>query len=392
MPLVCEMRHPKSMDFQNEKKVVLLRDVQGMEWEDIRKEVQNLEGMRPSLSLIQRAYKEFNTKQGRRVYKYANCGNVATKVTEEVGKFLIHRLKVLRKKWVVTSTTLQRELFTARNVKLEASTIRKVLRKHGYKWLPKAQKRKYSPERMAERLKFAKAVLRLSRAQLRERLSFSMDGVVLSLPPKDATHRFNYCAQGETHMWRLPGEAASPELAGKEDYPAQLDHGARAVPMWGGLSEGGFSVVAFHKRRKFNTAEWVKVVRSGKLANAIRALDPVLADGPWYVLCDNESFLTTADSTTAHEEAGVIVWNVPASSPDLNPVEQMWAWLRKQLLQKDREDLNAKRPPIQRTAFQARVRSLLATQKARRVASRIAGGFRKKCQEVVKKKGAMARG
>jgi hypothetical protein len=71
----------------------------------------------------------------------------------------------------------------------------------------------------------------------------------------------------------------------------------------------------------------------------------------------------------------------------------MWAWLRVQLRRLDREDLVAKRPPIQRTAFQARVRNLLATQAAQRVASRIAGGYRKKCLEIVAKKGVtMARG
>ena len=59
----------------------------------------------------------------------------------------------------------------------------------------------------------------------------------------------------------------------------------------------------------------------------------------------------------------------------------------------DREDLVAKKSPIRRTGFQARVRKVLATQKAQRVASKIAGGFRKKCQEIVAKKGkTMARG
>ena len=115
--------------------------------------------------------------------------------------------------------------------------------------------------------------------------------------------------------------------------------------------------------------------------------------GPWKLLCDGETFLRTADSTKAHEEVGVELWTVPASSPDLNPVEQMWAWLRKELRRLDREDLVAKKPPIQRTGFQARVRKVLATQKAQRVASKIAGGFKKKCKEIVAKQGkTMARG
>ena len=59
----------------------------------------------------------------------------------------------------------------------------------------------------------------------------------------------------------------------------------------------------------------------------------------------------------------------------------------------DREDLVAKKSPIQQAGFQARVRKVLATQKAQRVASKIAGGFRRKCKVIVSKKGkTMARG
>ena len=315
-----------------------------------------------------------------------------TKVTKAVEAFLLRRLQVLRTKCICASTTLQRELAAFGMVALEGSTIRRILARNGFQWLPRAQKRKYSPEVMQERLAFARAVLRLSKAQLREKLCLSMDGVVLSLPPKDAVDRVNYCTCGDTHMWRTKGEAASPELAGDDPYPAQLA-AARAVPLWGGISEGGFAVVAFHSRKKFNTPQWVKVVHAGKLSKAIRALHPVKPHGPWKVLCDNETFLRTAASRAAHDECGVSMsWKMPAKSPYLNPVEKFWGWLRRQLRIKDLADLRAKRPPIGRTAFQARVRSLCATRKAQCVAMNIAAGFRKTCKEVVMKKGAMARG
>ena len=126
---------------------------------------------------------------------------------------------------------------------------------------------------------------------------------------------------------------------------------------------------------------------------AIRDLDPVEAAGPWHVLCDGEGFLRAADSKRAHEEVGVELWTVPPSSPDLNPVELMWAWLRKELRRMDKNDLAAKRPAIQKTAFQGRVRSLVRTQRAQQHASKIAAGFKRKCREIVQKKGkTMARG
>ena len=392
MPVVSEMRHPRSLSFASERLVVMLRDVRKMKWDDICKKVKNLEGKQPCLSVVQQAYRTFNRRAGRREYKYKNCGRKTKKATPEVTQFLVRRLKELRKKCVCTSTTLKRELITAKGVDLEASYIRRILTRAGYRWLPKAQKRKYSKELAAERLRFAKAVVRLTKAELDEKLSFSMDGVVLALPPSDPTDRANFCAHGDTHMWRQPSESCSVELAGKDDYPKRVGKD-RILPMWGGLSKGGFAIVGFHPNRKLCTAEWVKMVKGGKLTKAIRALGPVQPAGPWKVLCDGETFLRTADSTAAHEEVGVDLWTVPASSPDLNPIEQMWAWLRKELRRLDREDLVAKKPPILRIGFQARVRKVLATQKAQRVASKIAGGFKKKCKEIVAKQGkTMARG
>ena len=87
-------------------------------------------------------------------------------------------------------------------------------------------------------------------------------------------------------------------------------------------------------------------------------------------------------------DEGITLWRTPPGSPDLNPIEKMWAWLRRCLREKHREDLCRKRPVLGRMAFQARV---LASAKAQAVASNIAASFRKTCKEVVAKKGDMAR-
>ena len=217
-----------------------------------------------------------------------------------------------------------------------------------------------------------------------------MDGVGLAVPPKDATDRANYCAHGTGHMWRKRGEAGTEKLAGDVPYPQQILQ-ACIVPLWGGLSEGGFSVITFHKKRKLTSEEWCHVVRRGKLTAAIRALEPSKADGPWKVLAENESFLHTAASSRAMADEGITLWRTPPGSPDLSPIEKMWAWLRRRLREKHREDLRRKRPVLGRMAFQARVRAVLASAKAQAVASNIAASFRKTCKEVVAKKGDMAR-
>ncbi|CAE8595265.1 unnamed protein product, partial [Polarella glacialis] len=383
-----EVVHPLSLNFENQRKVILLRDVKKQSWDDVRKQVRNLKGKKPTAKLLRRVYKNFSKKKGRVVYKYKKCGRKPWKVTKGVESFLLRRLKALRCESICTATVLQRELVNEKGVDLEASTIRKVLTRNGYFWLTRAQKRKYSPDVTAQRLAFAKAVLRTSKAQLRERLSLSLDGVVLSMAPKDPLERQNWCAHGETHMWRKRCEAASPDLAGNDAYGKQVPL-CRAVPLWAGISEGGFATVVFHKSKKLCTVEWADIVNGGKLTNAIRSLSPTKPRGPWWVLCDNETFLRTAVSQAAHKAQGISLWSVPPRSPDLNPVEKFWAWLRRTLRQKDWADLRAGRKALDKKAYQAKVRSTCRTKRAQAVAASCAGGLRKVCKEVVAKKGAM---
>ena len=85
------------------------------------------------------------------------------------------------------------------------------------------------------------------------------------------------------------------------------------------------------------------------------------------------------------------MWGMPPRSPDLNPIEKYWAWLRKEIRRRDLGDLRAKRPPLAKTAFKARVRAICASPKAQRAAAACARGLRKVCKEVVAKRGAMAR-
>ena len=177
-------------------------------------------------------YAEHSKRLGRQVFKFAKCRRKRWKVTKKVEACVLRRLKALRQKCVCTSTTLHRELKKEMDVSLECSTIRKILARHGYKWRPRYQKPLVDKKLAARRLVFARAILRLSRAALRAKLCLSLDGVILQMPPKDPTDRANHCLHGNTHMYRLEGEAASPQLAGEDPYPDQVPL-ARSIPMWG---------------------------------------------------------------------------------------------------------------------------------------------------------------
>ena len=83
--------------------------------------------------------------------------------------------------------------------------------------------------------------------------------------------------------------------------------------------------------------------------------------------------------------------HIPPRSPDLNPVERFWGWLKKKLKLMDLADAMKKRPVLGKTAYKVRVRNILKTKKAQTMAATYAKSFRKACKEVVKKKGAATR-
>ena len=145
-----------------------------------------------------------------------------------------------------------------------------------------------------------------------------------------------------------------------------------------------------HERKKTDNEEWSAAVRAGNLTNAIRKINPHRRCGPWTVLCDNESFLRHESSLRAYSPKSVLLWGVPAKSPDLNPIEMFWGWVRRQLRLKDLEDMRQKRPILGKTAYKVRVKNLFRSQKVQTTAKKIAKKLRSSCLEVIKNKVAAA--
>lgn len=370
-----------------QKKVVQLRDKKRLPFWKIALKVKNLQKEHPSTQNVLNVYNSFDAPAavGYKKDNYHKCGRSAWKLTEPVQKFLVKRLLSLRGKCICTSTTLQEHLAKEMHVKVDASGIRALLRTEGFKWVRRSQKRIYSKKQRDERVRFSKAILRMTKAALDAKLSMSLDGIVLGMPPEDPTDRANHCRVGDTYVWRKDGERANPQLAGYDKYGQQLPL-SRAIALWGGISESGAHVVFFHKTKKLNQQTWAaKAVDSGRLKNALIALNPKNRKGPWRILCDGESFLRAPASRTAYAKSKVIrLWDkMPAKSPDLNPIEKYWAWLRKRLRAKDLEDLNAGREVLSKSAYQERVRSIMHSKASQIKAANIAKGLRNVCKEVV---------
>ena len=93
-----------------------------------------------------------------------------------------------------------------------------------------------------------------------------------------------------------------------------------------------------------------------------------------------------------HALKRVELWQIPPRSPDCNPVEKFWSWVRARLRDMDLKDLEMKRPPIGRSALRERVKRLLRTRKAKEVAKNTVLGLKKVCQTILKKRGGGTRG
>ena len=387
MPLVSQMQHPLSLDFANQRRAFLFRRHEQLSYTDIAKRVVNLTGKRSTKDCVRRAVQRFSTKKGMTAYKYARCGRQPYKLTPEMQTWLIKKLRQLRKTSICTSNALQRALATTWKIEVTDSYIRKVLRSKGYRWLPRAQKRKYSAADKKARLAFATRVVRMGARKLKENLAMAMDGVVLSMPPADPIDRENHCKHGETHMWRKRDEAASPALAWEDPYAKQIPM-PRAVPLWCGISGHGVAEILLHRTKKCQVDEWVAAVQHGRMMPALRKLRPHNRKRPWIILCDNEHLLTARPCQAAYGAKGIKLWKIPPRSPDLNPIEKFWSWLRKDLRRRDFQDWVKKRPPLGRTAYRARLRQVLRAKRTQEVAARYAGNLVAVCKLVQKKKGA----
>ena len=89
MTLAQERAHPASMDFVNQRKAVLLRDVHALPLTEIAKQVVNLRGERPTARTVANMYWQCSEPAGRRAYKYSQCGRKPWKI--DAHRALPHR-------------------------------------------------------------------------------------------------------------------------------------------------------------------------------------------------------------------------------------------------------------------------------------------------------------
>ena len=370
-----------------QKKVYFRRTVHKESWRIIASKVKNMKKKTPGWKVCRDTFNRITARNPKKS-DYSDCGRPAT-ITPELRKWLVSQLLILRKKTVCTSNMLARLLASKKKVVVGDSIIRRHLVKAGYKWLPRNKKPKYTKDQRIARAALANKILKFkSNAAMDKDLHFSMDGVVLTVPPQGHIERENFLRSDDHSVWRKPSEGNLPELAGHDVYAKQVPQN-RMLPLWGGIGPQGFAIVTFHDNRKIDTDEWVDAVREGKLLKALQATNKK-KKGPWSILCDNESFLRAPDSRSAYRSLKLKMWKLPPKSPDMNPVEKYWAWIRKAMRGMDMADLLAKRPALKKMAYKQRLLRLVKSPKAKAVAVKTFHNLRKAAASVADNGGAAA--
>ena len=137
-----------------------------------------------------------------------------------------------------------------------------------------------------------------------------------------------------------------------------------------------------------NRQEWLLEVKAGKLFAAVKKLQPGRHAGPRRLLCDDESFLAGKECKKEYKKKKIQLLHIPARSPEFNPIESFWGWLRQAMRRRDLEDMRNKRPALGKTAWMCRLKRLLKTKKAQTVAKKKFQNFKKVCRVVYRKNGA----
>lgn len=327
-------------------------------WKDIRKVVKNLQGKRPdSEHAVKNAVHRVSNAgpKGVLTTNYANSGRRygpdggKYMLTEQQTKQVVEFVKQWRHKRFCTCKYIKQEL------KLEVAprTIARALNRNKYHWRPVAKKSPLTEKQLVKRKEFVDKYLLKDAEWWQQNMHLVFDGVTLTKAPKNLDLRQKHASQHIRHMWMRDGERMDPKLHTYNRYGVQL---GTKVPLWGGFTgDGQFSMKLWTPRPKCTMDEWAEYIPHLK-----RAAGTHRRSGSWKKLKiwhDNEKFLK---QPTKYKKAGLVSMLFPPNSGDLNPIETVWAELRKDLAKKEFEDMRTGKI-ISVAGFKKRVAQLLTS-------------------------------
>ena len=314
-------------------KAWLLRE-EGHSWPETQQAVCTVDGTKPKMHALRNAVARVDAQRGEDVpgqSQYHRCGRKAA-LGEDHIKEAVKFVRAWRHKRFCTCRYIIQEL----KLPCSSRTLARVLNANGYFWKAVSKRMRLSQTELAKRKVFVDAYINKSPSWWESNMNLVLDGVTLTMPPKTLSGREKHAAQRIGHMWLRKGEKMDSTLFTCNRYGVQL---GTKVPLWGGFTGGGqFTLRLWTPRPKMLKSEWAKLVPSLK-----RAVDRAESRGKerrtqrakvWH---DNEKFLLCPGT---YRSNGLQQVRFPPNSADLNPIETVWAELRRELAFREQSDLD----------------------------------------------------
>ena len=330
-----------------------------------------------SAKLIKRVAKECKVNP-RSVYRLLNepilqepkprGGGRPPKVDERTRKRLVRNIPKLRK---VTSNWVCSDLLQLTDVNnISLRTGQRILNKNGYNYSTPRRKGILKQGDAAKRVKFAREWVTKEDNFWKEGIAFYFDGAGFI----HKTNPFEHAMACRGKVWRKKSEGLAPGCTTKGSREGD---GGRQAKFFVAISYDQ-GVILAHQYQKLNGASFAEFVRDN-FANLFQKCGKMTST--W--LQDGDPSQNSAKSQKAQAEVGADLFRIPPRSPEFNPIENVFAFVKKELRE------NAIRDHIEKESFEefaSRVKKTLYSSDIEKI-NNIIGSYGKRLSQVILRKG-----
>ena len=206
---------------------------------------------------------------------------------------------------------------------ISEETVCRVLRKAGLKWTRVHRKGILTKNDLKLRLKFARKVRRKLSA------NFWEEGVGFHLDGASFTHKMNPSDQARAPRamaWRKPGQGFDFGSTGKGSHEST---GGNVSNFMAATAYGKGVIAAEQYHGRINAEKFSSFVREHCASMFIKSANP--REKPF--LQDGDSSQNSVKARSAWDGDGARKFAIPARSPDLNPIENIFHIVKKRLHQ-----------------------------------------------------------
>ena len=235
------------------------------------------------------------------------------KLTARDKRNILRQVEILRRDYGYF-TTKRLKVFAGVSPEISDETVRRVLRDAGFKYTHSRKKGILSRKDLKTRLEFAKTVRRrLAKTVWTEGVAFYLDGVGF-------THKYNPHDQAlapRTMAWRRPADGLSFQQTSKGSHEG-----------CGGKTANFFVAIAY-KKGVILAEQYEGQLNGQSFAEFVREQFPTLFErssnpkGKLF-LQDGDPSQNSRKAQEAMYQIGAKKFSIPARSPDLNPIENVF--------------------------------------------------------------------